>query len=57
MYCALQKAKNQTDDLGRDALDINALNAFPPNFENDQKRVIDTNTASELIKIAEILAE
>lgn len=41
--------------LGGDALDINSLNAFPPNFENDQKRVIDNNTASQLIKIAETL--
>ena len=28
--------------LGGDALDINTLNAFAPNFENNDKRVIDT---------------
>lgn len=41
--------------LGGDALDINALNAFPPNFENDDKRVIDTKTASTLLAIADTL--
>lgn len=50
-----KKLKIKQMILGGDALDINALNAFPPNFENDQKRVIDTSTASELIKIAETL--
>ena len=41
--------------LGGDALDVNALNQFTPNFENDDKRVIDTQTASALLSIAESL--
>ena len=39
--------------LGGDALDINTLNSFTPNFENNDKRVIDTKTASALLAIAD----
>lgn len=41
--------------LGGDALDMNAMNTFAPNFENDDKRVIDTKTASTLLAIADTL--
>lgn len=39
--------------LGGDALDINTLNSFAPNFENNDKRVIDTKTATALLAIAD----
>lgn len=41
--------------LGGDALDMNALNSFTPNFENDDKRIIDTKTASALLSLADSL--
>lgn len=41
--------------LGGDALDLNAFNEFPPNFENDDKRVIDSKTATALINFANSL--
>lgn len=41
--------------LGGDALDLNALNEFAPNFENDSKRVIDHASSAELIMFAETL--
>lgn len=41
--------------LGGDALDMNAFNEFPPNFENDDRRVIDNKSSEELIKFANSL--
>lgn len=41
--------------LGGDAIDLHALAQFAPNFENDNKRIIDTSSAKELLKFAETL--
>lgn len=51
--CARWKIENII--LGGDVLDMNALSTFPPNFENDQRRVIDHDSAAELVKLAETL--
>ena len=41
--------------LGGDAIDLAAFNQFAPNFENDDKRVIDNASAAELIAFADTL--
>jgi len=41
--------------LGGDALDLHAFNKFPENFENDDKRVIDSRLQRELIAFSEKL--
>lgn len=41
--------------LGGDALDINALSSFTPDFENDNRRVIDSRSADALLKFADHL--
>ena len=41
--------------LGGDAIDLHALAQFAPNFENDNRRVIDTSSADALLKFAETL--
>lgn len=43
--------------LGGDALDIEALNSFTPDFENDKRHVIDSNSAEALVKFADELPE
>lgn len=41
--------------LGGDAIDLNALAQFTPDFENDKRRVIDSKSATELVKFADSL--
>lgn len=41
--------------LGGDALDINALASFTPDFENDNRRVIDSKSTDALLKFADDL--
>lgn len=41
--------------LGGDAIDLNALAQFTPDFENDNRRVIDSRSATELVKFADTL--
>lgn len=42
--------------LGGDAIDLNAFSNFAPDFENDRRRVIDSNSAAELVKFADTLS-
>ncbi len=41
--------------LGGDAIDLNSFNQFAPNFENDDKRVIDNKSATALLDFAKTL--
>lgn len=41
--------------LGGDALDLHAFNKFPENFEDEEKRVIDSRLQKELIELSEKL--
>lgn len=41
--------------LGGDALDVESLNSFSPDFENDKRRVIDSRSAEALVKFADEL--
>lgn len=41
--------------LGGDAIDLNIFNEFAPNFENDDKRVIDSKSATALLDFAKTL--
>lgn len=41
--------------LGGDALDVESLSSFTPDFENDKRRVIDSRSAEALVKFADTL--
>lgn len=41
--------------LGGDAIDLNSLAQFTPDFENDKRRIVDSKTATDLVKFADSL--